>query len=397
MSDTDSECYRTSDDELLEAMSDSDGGGIGSEWLRLPAELKTMIMRCLGLGGLKCLALVDASSAHQDLRLRVKSLVARAGLRIADVIDMMRETSTVISGSGALVVIVPCSFVNEGLDFFCPFDERDTVFQFFRKRGYGPPKRGKIISMSTRNQYSGDEDFHSSVVIPSSIEAFYHLDHEETGYRVSIVQSRSMSAIAPILGYHSTILMNWISWDGISCLYPALTMDYLGLTTALTYNHIISDRVSRAIARYRNEGFTLHERCLQIIFHSPDKCFAGRAQVFKTPDGLQYWSKVVNPYCKRSIREINGWGTLSMSFDAGGTVADHDLCVTWKLSMLYLGKEGMVRPIGGTSDSAWVSVQDKRYYQYNGVKSLPNHDPDAIATVVNEDDVHLFDDYLHGD
>ncbi|KAH6902988.1 hypothetical protein BKA70DRAFT_1433961 [Coprinopsis sp. MPI-PUGE-AT-0042] len=359
MSDTDSECYRTSDDEFLKAMSDSDGGGIGSEWLRLPAELKTMIMRCLGLGGLKSLALVDASSAHQDLRLHVKSLVARAGLRIADVINMMRETSTVISGSG--------------LDFFCPFDERDTVFQFFRKCGYGPPKRGKIISMSTRNQYGGDEDFHSSFVIPSSIEAFYHLDHEETGYRVSIVQSRSMSAIAPILGYHSTILMNWISWDGISCLYPALTMDYLGLTTALTYNYIISDRVSRAIARYRNEGFTLHERCSQIIFHSPDKCFAGRAQVFKTPDGLQYWSKVVNPYCKRSIREINGWGTLSMSFDAGGTVADHDLCVTWKL------------------------MQDKRYYQYNGVKSLPNHDPDAIATVVNEDDVHLFDDYLHGD
>ncbi|KAH6873747.1 hypothetical protein BKA70DRAFT_1080970, partial [Coprinopsis sp. MPI-PUGE-AT-0042] len=135
---------------------------------------------------------------------------------------MLRNTGSVISGSSALVMVAPCSFINRGLDIFCAFDRVQDVFRFLRRNGYGAPRKGGKISMSLRDSYHNDPHFHSSFVIPSAIHTIYHLAHMETGYIISVVRSCSV-AVAPILGYHSTILMNWIAWDGVHCMYPMLT------------------------------------------------------------------------------------------------------------------------------------------------------------------------------
>ncbi|KAH6869300.1 hypothetical protein BKA70DRAFT_1242494 [Coprinopsis sp. MPI-PUGE-AT-0042] len=162
-----------------------------NHWPRLPAELKSIILKQLSVKDLKKVAEAAPHLAHEELRLR--------------------------------------------------------------HNGYGTPRKGKIISMSRRDRLAEDPDFHSSFVAPSAIHAFYQLRHNDNGYIVSVVRSRSSCSIAPILGYHSTIMMNWISWDGVSCMYPALTFDYKGLTTALSFNYVISDRSAKSTTgvRYR--------------------------------------------------------------------------------------------------------------------------------------------------
>ncbi|KAH6908661.1 hypothetical protein BKA70DRAFT_1426561 [Coprinopsis sp. MPI-PUGE-AT-0042] len=85
-------------------------------WYCLPNEIKSRIFKSFGLGDLVELARGAPHTAHEILRNRVKVVVARAHLKISSVIDMLRDTGSVISGSSALIVVVPCSFVNRGLD-----------------------------------------------------------------------------------------------------------------------------------------------------------------------------------------------------------------------------------------------------------------------------------------
>ncbi|KAH6869301.1 hypothetical protein BKA70DRAFT_1452058 [Coprinopsis sp. MPI-PUGE-AT-0042] len=317
---------RTTDD----SGSDSEDREEELELVSFTQRIKSRIFKSFGLGDLVELARGAPHTAHEILRNRVKVVVARAHLKISSVIDMLRDTGSVISGSSALIVVVPCSFVNRGLDIFCTFDQAGRVFNFLRQNGYGSPQKGGIISFSHLDQYCDDPSFHSSFVIPSSIHGIYHLTHETTGYRVSVVRSRSM-AIAPIFGYHSTVLMNWISWDGVHCMYPMLTSTYQGLTTALSFNFLIADRVDRAISLYRNRGFAIYERCSQINYHTPLLCYMGRDKIFTLPSGKVMVQECSNPYCKRAEREIDDWWTMSMAFTGRTKIEQHPSCITWKL------------------------------------------------------------------
>ncbi|KAH6880238.1 hypothetical protein BKA70DRAFT_1239029 [Coprinopsis sp. MPI-PUGE-AT-0042] len=345
----------------------------GNHWPRLPPELKSMILKDLSIKELKKIAGVAPHLAHEELRLRVKALAKRAHLKISTVIDMLRDTGSVISGSAALLVLVPCSFVNAGLDIFCSFDQHRHVLDFLRRNGYGTPRKGKIISMSRHDRLANDPDFHSSFVIPSAIHAIYQVTHEDTGYIVSVVRSRSSCSIAPILGYHSTFMMNWISWDGVSCMYPALTIDYMGLTTALSFNYVISERVSRALTLYRDRGFLVYDRCSQIRYHSPQSCYYTRSKLFLIPNGKVYSQGLLNPYCKRTEREINDWGTLSMAFTARSEVVAYPIRVNWKLAMQFLGQEAdYMLGCDQKADCAWIEVQGERQYSQYSVLIDPN-------------------------
>ncbi|KAH6903359.1 hypothetical protein BKA70DRAFT_1228075 [Coprinopsis sp. MPI-PUGE-AT-0042] len=300
--------------------------------------------------------------AHEELRLRVKTLSIRAHLRISALIDMLRDTGSVISGSGALTVLVPCRFVNAGLDIFCAFNKHRDVFEFLQHNGYGTPRKGKLYPCRARDRLAEDPDFHSSFVAPSAIHTFYQLRHNDNGYVVSVVRSHSSCSIAPILGYHSTIMMNWISWDGVSCMYPALTFDYKGLTTALSFNYVISDRVPQPPA--------LLPQPAQALSHSE---WQGCVQGFH------------NPYCKRAEREINDWGTLLMAFTARTEVAAYPVNVSWKLAMRFLGQEaGDMLGFGQNADRAWIRVQGERQYSQYSVLKDPNVQEASTDVDLNE-------------
>ncbi|KAH6869472.1 hypothetical protein BKA70DRAFT_1242412 [Coprinopsis sp. MPI-PUGE-AT-0042] len=272
-----------------------------NHWPRLPAELKSIILKQLSVKDLKKVAEAAPHLAHEELRLRVKTLSIRAHLRISALIDMLRDTGTTATAHLAKEKLYPC------------------------RAGTGWLKT---------------PDFHSSFVAPSAIHAFYQLRHNDNGYVVSVVRSRSSCSIAPILGYHSTIMMNWISWDGVSCMYPALTFDYKGLTTALSFNYVISDRVPQPPA--------LLPQPAQALSHSE-------------------WQE----------REINDWARTE--------VAAYPVNVSWKLAMRFLGQEaGDMLGFGQNADRAWIRVQGERQYSQYSVLKDPNVQEASTDVDLNE-------------
>ncbi|KAH6880240.1 hypothetical protein BKA70DRAFT_1239031 [Coprinopsis sp. MPI-PUGE-AT-0042] len=158
-------------------------------------------------------------------------------------------------------------------------------------------------------------------------------------------------------------------------MYPALTLDYQGLTTALSFNYVISDRVNSAVSRYRDRGFVLHERCSQVKYHSPQHHYHGHDRSFVIPDGKLCFQAFLSPYCKQTEREINDWGTLSMAFTAQTNVVAYPPYVNQKLSMRFLGQETEpITGVGRDADHAWIETQnERRYWQYD-VKDSNTHD-----------------------
>ncbi|KAH6903358.1 hypothetical protein BKA70DRAFT_1228074 [Coprinopsis sp. MPI-PUGE-AT-0042] len=277
-------------------------------WYRLPNEIKSRIFKSFGLGDLVELARGAPHTAHEILRNRVQGRGRLCPSQDQLCHDMLRDTGSVISGSSTLIVVVPCSFVNLGLDIFCTFDQAGRVFNFLRQNGYGSPQKGGIISFSHLDQYCDDPNFHSSFVIPSSIHGIYHLTHETTGYRVS----------------HELDIVGWCS------LYVPDAHEHL-------------------------------------------------------PSGKVMVQECSNPYCKRAEREIDDWWTMSMAFTGRTKIEQHPSCITWKLSMQYLGQEVAIPGLTGQTDSAWVAVEGfRKYHQYNAVKAHDAIDPNAPQVNLNE-------------
>jgi hypothetical protein len=117
--------------------------------------------------------------------------------------------------------------------------------------------------------------------------------------------------------------------------------------------------------------------------HTPLQCFSGRAKVFTLPNGTAMAQESSNPYCKRTEREVDDWWSLSMAFTANTKVEQNPLCITWQLSVQYLGQE-LTMP-GLQTGGAWVAVEGyRKYYQYNVVREHNVIEPDIDTVDLNE-------------
>ncbi|KAH6888834.1 hypothetical protein BKA70DRAFT_1460829 [Coprinopsis sp. MPI-PUGE-AT-0042] len=145
------------------------------------------------------------------------------------------------------------------------------------------------------------------------------------------------------------------------------------------------DRVRRSISLYRDRGFTLYERCSQVRYHTPRHCYMGRERIFGLPSGKAMVQEATNPYCKRTEREVGDWWALSMAFSGGKKLGQHSPCITWKLSMQYLGQEVASPGLSEQTDMAWVDVEGfRKYYQHSATKVDNAVNPDLPFVDLNE-------------
>lgn len=151
-------------------------------------------------------AAVDA-----ELSRRFTACLSNARLDHDATIGMMKATNTILSGSAALEMVMPGTCVPGDLDFYCPVHQAPTVAAFFNGQGYEclPPPNG------VRAGY-GCLSLGLSLVL-----SMRHRD--DPTKKVNVVQSLTPSPLAPVLFFHSTPVMNFVTWEGYGVLYPGLT------------------------------------------------------------------------------------------------------------------------------------------------------------------------------
>lgn len=121
-----------------------------------------------------------------------------------------------------------------------------------------------------------------------------------------------ISTIAVFM-FHSTFVMNYITWNTIVSLYPRMMAKKTGLLNTNTFR--ISSRILQCLVKYKNRGFMNMRRAIDWI--GEHKCSA-------------------NPYCAKCTRTITDSATMRLNFGPPGVAAELiDGAMTWNLATRY--------------------------------------------------------------
>lgn len=214
---------------------------------------------------------------------------------------MMALTNTVISGSWALLAIFPDSFIPGDLDFYTAKSQSNNYglfIPFLESRGY------RIVSFADANYGPGPEP--ENFPENTEIEFIFKLSNGTTF--INVVFSQSQSGLQPIFEFHSTVVMNYIAWYGVVCLYPGLTLKRRGLIN----HHVLPSRVAACIEKYRSRGFDLQPSLG--IWNST------RAHICEE-----------DPNCPNSRRHILSPSVFFVTFREGFSLEDFEDDIEWKL------------------------------------------------------------------
>lgn len=149
------------------------------------------------------------------LKRRVEGLLQQWHLETRRLFPLMRRHASVISGSAALAVAFPDSWQPNDLDFYCPTGEYQGFLHGLLDQGYvehRPPTNMPYW------RFCG------------GIKRVAYLTHPTDGRSINVIQSETESALTPVFFFHSTIVMNIITNDGVVAFYPTLTEKKQGMS-----------------------------------------------------------------------------------------------------------------------------------------------------------------------
>ncbi|KAH7906347.1 hypothetical protein BJ138DRAFT_1016379 [Hygrophoropsis aurantiaca] len=260
-----------------------------------PPEIPTHILSFMSIAELSAFA-----SACRSHRIWVMQLLNRrkdqALLRfVSDPIHLLntiRSTSSVISGSFALQFIVPAAdfieWQSSDMDIYTTGAGSGDLLALFIKEGYA------TVTHVKHNHYSNP--------------AIHAVTTLSKGRRsIDVVISRLNYSTFPIFYFHSTIVMNFITADSIFSAYPMLTANYRGLRNPLS---IMYDRhpdvTLAALEKYKILGFSI------------------QSHEFSWPRGdtSAAWHCCGKSYnCRGQMRNTSDQGCLRLYVEKPGTIA----------------------------------------------------------------------------
>ncbi|KAH6876923.1 hypothetical protein BKA70DRAFT_1239691 [Coprinopsis sp. MPI-PUGE-AT-0042] len=174
----------------------------------------------LTIADLHALSNSDGISPYNHLRRRINRMIAHAHLDPSPLLFLLQETGSVISGLSVLAVMVPCGVLGSNLDIFCTSSHVKRLSDFLEDQGYHP---FQFLHQKESSVVDHGSNAVPSFIIPLAVECIYAFQNSDASRTVSLVCSASQSPLAPILGYPTTALMNWVDGTGVGCAYPELT------------------------------------------------------------------------------------------------------------------------------------------------------------------------------
>ncbi|KAF5331413.1 hypothetical protein D9611_011868 [Ephemerocybe angulata] len=222
-------------------------------WLRLPNELKAHIFDFLPLTAVIAFSSVAPTFgmyALKRLRHRLTVLTERYNLPLYTLLLILDRSNAVISGSVALELVHPTGLIPNNLDFFCPNQEADDLCSFLMSKHYVPVPDTPILPLII-----------DDVPGHNCIDSVRTLRHSGTGATIHVIVSTSASPLAPIFSAHSTLVMNFISANGVYSCYPTLTESSTGVRNVTDKIVPVQPRRLLDQEKYLRRGFSLIDGC----------------------------------------------------------------------------------------------------------------------------------------
>lgn len=186
---------------------------LGQAWHLLSPDLKARAIRTMSIVSLNEIRKENTYRVMVDdeLARRWTTTLTQAKLDPTRTRVMMQKTNTILSGSAALGMILPGMYTPSDLDFYCPRRAGAEVTLSFHAEGYRllPPPSG------IRRSYG---------CVAHGLKYIITMRHkDDPTKKINIIESSTKSPHAPLLFFHSTVVMNFVSAEGYGLFYPSLT------------------------------------------------------------------------------------------------------------------------------------------------------------------------------
>lgn len=157
---------------------------------------------------------------------------------------VMAQSGAIISGSAALAVFQSQMQEPNDLDFYVPPRGLARLLKFILSHGYDLtiPAPGEGEYPPSTDRAPGEGTYPLRIVLK--------LVHPASGSLVDIVVP-AKNVVEEVIGFHSTVVMNYITHYGAVSLYPSWTMSGVGMVVRNGAEE------SSCVQKYRDHGYIL--------------------------------------------------------------------------------------------------------------------------------------------
>lgn len=173
---------------------------------------------------------------RQEMFDTLKEILARYKFDWNTLRAIMTATGAVISGSTALAVLLGGEFVPQDLDIYVNAKGFIAMLGFLTDHGY------QVVM--PQPHYAHRKDYHSKNILT--------LKRDGEEQKIDLIRTE-VHILTAITRFHSTVVMNYIAFYGIVCLYPEWTMRRSGLVTVTGRNTMAYE----ILDKYQRRGFKM--------------------------------------------------------------------------------------------------------------------------------------------
>lgn len=159
---------------------------------------------------------------------------------------IMVYSGAVISGSVALSVIHPNLFQPNNIDFIVLPKGASMLLSFFIEQGFRLDSSFNSINGNSTPYYS------------TTARVVFRLHHINSAKSVNIVIPMDNHVVSAITTFHSTVVMNLVTWYGVVTFYAPWTKKEKGLVVR---------QDGKCIDKYKRRGFNLFRPGEHIVSH----------------------------------------------------------------------------------------------------------------------------------
>ncbi|KAG8908068.1 hypothetical protein FRB99_000512 [Tulasnella sp. 403] len=165
--------------------------------------------------------------------------------------EVMRDNQCVLSGSSALDFVLGADkhWESADLDIYAPLGAKcASIIRYLHNDGY---ETTKIYDHNPSFHPYGNQEFRTVTKLFKIVEL---PGREPRRLSIDVIESQLSNSLAPILRFHTTAVMNWISADSITVAYPSLTFQHIGVY-GLRPGNPRQPRHARWMNKYTDRGF----------------------------------------------------------------------------------------------------------------------------------------------
>ncbi|KAJ2924552.1 hypothetical protein H1R20_g12535, partial [Candolleomyces eurysporus] len=281
-------------------------------WSTCPPEIHQLVFSFLSVFQL---LMVAGSSRYnyfvvkKHIRDRVNDLLKQWSLPNAFV-EFMKNHDVVFSGSAVLALLEPDSLTPNDLDTYVPLGALPAVEAFLSTHTL-------YIAFDNLRSSLGDEadEYVSDGTADTGVNAVAFYRHPTTNAVLNVIETTHAIPIAAIFKFHSTFVMNFLTYNALVSAYPRMTADHVGLVN--TRAPTMSLRMHRCLLKYGVRGFNALDRAFDWTNEEHD-CFT-------------------YPYCGPCPRVVSDRSTMriGLALDIGSLPDVIDPQLSWSLARRY--------------------------------------------------------------